>query len=118
MRNRCVHALALCSLSAALTTAALAQGPPAVELRGVGNQAGFGDLLVLGPGGHLEVVAPAGQSLVRLLDGKEVAAEAFAGPWTPGAHTAAAALPSATGEPLGAGPPLHFVYDPQAPTLQ
>src|SRR5438270_12925572 len=104
MRNRCVHALALCSLSAALTTAALAQGPPAVELRGVGNQAGFGDLLVLGPGGHLEVVAPAGPSRVRLLDGKEVAAEAFAGPCRRAAPPAARRRRPRPANPCGPGP--------------
>ncbi len=137
MRERRTRTM-LTGLLVALPMAALAQpsapgsapAPPPAQLRvaaleprlttlqAVGPQAGFGDLLVLGTGGRFELPQSTGEGQVPVLDGRQVGVAALAGPWEPGRHAVSLqSVPAAGAEPV-TQPPLQFVYDPGAPTLQ
>ena len=94
-------------------------GTAGVRFAAEGPHAGYGELLVLGPGARLEVELDGEEAQGELrpsLDGRPVAAEALASGWEPGRH-------SITGVVIGAGgaetsiAPLEIVYDPDAPTV-
>jgi hypothetical protein len=87
-------------------------------LQPTGPQAGFGDLLVLGAGGQFRLADAAMASHVPFLDGEQVTIAALAGPWLPGRHAVALQTVPAAGETPVRQPPLQFVYDPGAPTIQ
>ena len=91
--------------------------PPAPAVQAAGSQAGFGDVLVVGPGARLEPATGSGPVLARLLDGVEVSGDVWASGWSPGAHVAGVRVTGADGAPHELVP-LRFVYDPEAPTLE
>jgi len=110
--------------AAGAQTDAPATPPPAAEvpasppstLQAVGPQAGYQDLLVLGTGARFELAASAAGQ-VPLIDGAPVTVAELAGPWPPGRHAVSLQSAPSGGEPA-AQAPLHFVYDPGAPTIQ
>ena len=102
--------------TATLPPAAIVAPPPS-PLQAVGPQAGFGDLLVLGTGGKFEIASGAGDH-VPVIDGAPVTVAQLAGPWQPGRHAVALQSVPPPGQEPTVQPPLHFVYDPGAPTIQ
>jgi hypothetical protein len=98
---------------AGVTAPAAAANP----LQAVGPQAGFGDLLVLGTGARFEI-APAAGEHVPVIDGAPVTVAQLAGPWQPGRHAVSLQSVPPPGEEPAVQPPLHFLYDPAAPTIQ
>lgn len=91
--------------------------PPAPAVQAAGSQAGFGDVLVVGPGARLEPATGGDPVVAQTLDGVEVSAAVWASGWSPGAHTAGVRVAGADGAPQDLVP-LRFVYDPDPPTLE
>jgi hypothetical protein len=98
----------------AAQSATPATAPPQVLAHG--TQAGFGEVLVLGPGARLAAAPQVPADATRLLDGAAVATAQWETGWVPGSHEASVQLPGAAA--AGPSAPLRFVYDPQAPVLQ
>ena len=95
-------------------------GAPTSPIHAEGPQAGYGDLLVVGPGAHLVPPAAtsldAGEHLQLVLDGNAATAESWSAGWTPGRHQASGYVVRASGEeePF---PPLDFLVDLDQPVL-
>jgi hypothetical protein len=87
-----------------------------------GPQAGFGERLALGVGATLAPAlephtAGAAPRFVPRLDGADLPLAQWTGPWAPGEHIAGGRVETDAAA-LGEVPPLAFVYDPVAPTLE
>ena len=109
--------LAVATVASADTTPPAPTLPPPPAVQAVGTQAGFGDVLVLGPGARLAPAPGAAPVVARLLDGEEAAPDVWSSGWPAGAHEAAVHVLGSDGAPQVL-PPLRFVFDPQAPTIE
>jgi hypothetical protein len=90
---------------------------PPSALQAVGPQAGYQDLLVMGTGARFELT-PSAADQVPVIDGAPVTVAELAGPWQPGRHAVSLQSTPLPGEEPAVQAPLHFVYDPGAPTIQ
>jgi len=94
--------------------------PPIATLRFLGPQLGVDDRLVVGPGTEIEVTvtdaASGPEAWTPVLDGEETTLEAWNGPWSSGAHTAAVVAVDGAGNRAQLDP-VPFTYDPDPPVL-
>lgn len=85
-----------------------------------GAQAGYGELVVLGPGARLRVETRGeseGMGFAPSLDGRTVSFEAWSSGWEPGRHRASGTALTTDGEKIPLAP-LEIVFDPTAPRIE
>ena len=89
------------------------------EISPEGPRAGYGEVVVLGPGARLRFAVQGeskGVGFVPTLDGERVSFEAWSSSWEPGAHRISGNVLTTEGEEIPVTP-LEIVFDPTAPRI-